>query len=50
MVSAVLVCHTHNRYKVVKQLGDGTYGCVWKAANKQTGEVVRIATLMPRLS
>ncbi len=28
------------RYKVVKQLGDGTYGTVWKAINRQTNEVV----------
>jgi serine/threonine protein kinase len=25
---------------VVKQLGDGTYGNVWKAINRQTNEVV----------
>eukprot|EP00882_Tetradesmus_deserticola_P019934 GHRQ01021485.1.p2 GENE.GHRQ01021485.1~~GHRQ01021485.1.p2 ORF type:complete len:107 (+),score=46.68 GHRQ01021485.1:815-1135(+) len=31
-----------NRYKVVKQLGDGTYGNVWKAINRQTNEVVAI--------
>lgn len=30
------------RYKVTKQLGDGTYGSVFKAKNKQTGEVVAI--------
>lgn len=29
------------RYKVIKQLGDGTYGSVWKAINRQTNEVVR---------
>ena len=29
-----------NRYKVTKQLGDGTYGTVLKAANRQTGEIV----------
>ena len=29
-----------NRYKVTKQLGDGTYGSVLKAQNKQTNEVV----------
>ena len=28
------------RYKVVKQLGDGTYGTVWKAINRQSNEVV----------
>ena len=31
-----------NRYKVCQQLGDGTYGCVFQAVNKQTGEVVAI--------
>ena len=31
-----------DRYKVTKQLGDGTYGEVLKAANRQTGEVVAI--------
>jgi protein kinase len=29
-----------NRYKVTKQLGDGTFGSVLKAVNRQTGEVV----------
>ena len=29
-----------NRYQVTKQLGDGTYGSVLKAVNRQTGEVV----------
>lgn len=31
-----------NRYKITKQLGDGTYGSVLKAVNRQTGEVVRL--------
>jgi hypothetical protein len=31
-----------NRYKVIKQLGDGTYGSVWKATNRQSNEVVAI--------
>jgi len=31
-----------NRYKVVKQLGDGTYGSVWKATHRQSGEEVAI--------
>ena len=26
----------------MKQLGDGTYGSVWKAVNRQTNEVVAI--------
>ena len=34
-------CNPMNRYKVTKQLGDGTYGSVLKATNRQTGEVVR---------
>ena len=31
-----------NRYTVTKQLGDGTYGSVLKAVNRQTGEVVSV--------
>lgn len=31
-----------NSYKVIKQLGDGTYGSVWKASNRQSNEVVAI--------
>ena len=31
-----------NRYKVSKQIGDGTYGSVVKAQHIQTGEVVAI--------
>lgn len=31
-----------NRYQVTKQLGDGTYGSVLKAINRQTGEVTAI--------
>jgi protein kinase len=30
------------RYKVLKNIGDGTYGVVNKAINKATGEVVAI--------
>lgn len=36
-----------NRYKITKQLGDGTYGSVLKGVNRQTGEVVSWATLCP---
>ena len=40
-----------NRYQVTKQLGDGTYGSVLKAINRQTGEVVSVwhcdSTLIP---
>jgi protein kinase len=31
-----------DRYKVTRQLGDGTYGSVWKAINNDTNEVVAI--------
>ena len=31
-----------NRYKITKQLGDGTYGSVLRAVNRQTGEVTAI--------
>jgi len=34
-----------NRYKTIKKLGDGTYGSVVKAVNKQTGELVAIKIL-----
>ncbi|KAH1234557.1 Cyclin-dependent kinase F-4 [Glycine max] len=30
------------RYKLIKEIGDGTFGTVWRAINKQTGEVVAI--------
>lgn len=29
-------------YKIQKRLGDGTYGCVYKATNTKTSEVVAI--------
>ncbi|CAA7403887.1 unnamed protein product [Spirodela intermedia] len=29
-------------YRVIKEVGDGTFGCVWRAVNKFTGEVVAI--------
>ncbi|KAL1290029.1 hypothetical protein AAHE18_20G099500 [Arachis hypogaea] len=30
------------RYKLIKEVGDGSFGSVWRAINKQTGEVVAI--------
>ncbi|ESQ39670.1 hypothetical protein EUTSA_v10000881mg [Eutrema salsugineum] len=30
------------RYNLIKEVGDGTFGNVWRAFNKQTGEVVAI--------
>ncbi|KAG5540412.1 hypothetical protein RHGRI_020584 [Rhododendron griersonianum] len=29
-------------YKIIKEVGDGTFGTVWRAINKQSGEVVAI--------
>jgi male germ cell-associated kinase len=31
-----------DRYRITKQLGDGTYGEVLRGSNKQTSEVVAI--------
>ncbi|CAK9179399.1 unnamed protein product [Ilex paraguariensis] len=30
------------RYKIIKEVGNGTFGTVWRALNKQNGEVVAI--------
>jgi protein kinase len=30
------------RYTLLKEVGDGTFGNVWRAVNKQTNEVVAI--------
>ncbi|XP_058188999.1 cyclin-dependent kinase F-4-like isoform X1 [Rhododendron vialii] len=30
------------RYNIIKEVGDGTFGSVWRAINKQTGEIVAI--------
>lgn len=34
------------RYKLIKEVGDGTFGSVWRAINKQTGEVVSVVSLI----
>ena len=37
---------THlRRYEVGQVLGDGTYGRVWKATNRHTGEVVALKAI-----
>ncbi|XP_073394984.1 cyclin-dependent kinase F-4 [Physcomitrium patens] len=41
-VEDYLVLCQCSRYKVMRQLGDGTYGSVWKAVNNVTNEVVAI--------
>eukprot|EP00268_Persea_americana_P002126 TRINITY_DN10628_c0_g1_i12.p1 TRINITY_DN10628_c0_g1~~TRINITY_DN10628_c0_g1_i12.p1 ORF type:complete len:387 (-),score=69.14 TRINITY_DN10628_c0_g1_i12:375-1535(-) len=34
-----------DRFKIIKEVGDGTFGSVWQAINKQTGEIVAIKKL-----
>jgi serine/threonine protein kinase len=36
-----------HRYQVAEKLGDGTYGEVLRATNKQSGEVVAIKRYTP---
>jgi male germ cell-associated kinase len=36
------------RYKLQRQLGDGTYGTVWKAVNRGNGETVAIKMMKRR--
>ncbi|KAG6687996.1 hypothetical protein I3843_11G101800 [Carya illinoinensis] len=36
------------RFNLIKEVGDGTFGCVWRAINKQTGEVVAIKKMKKR--
>lgn len=31
---------------LIKEVGDGTFGSVWRAINKQTGEVVSICSYL----
>ncbi|KAL6005856.1 hypothetical protein ACLOJK_039901 [Asimina triloba] len=42
VLSGHLSSHDHYRYKLIKEVGDGTFGTVWRAVNKLTGEVVAI--------
>lgn len=37
-----------HRYKLQRQLGDGTYGTVWKAVNRGSGETVAIKMMKRR--
>ncbi|CAN7091492.1 cyclin-dependent kinase F-4 isoform X1 [Brassica rapa] len=37
-----LMPYANCRYNLIKEVGDGTFGNVWRAVNKQTGEVVAI--------
>lgn len=40
----LLILFTTFRYMLIKEVGDGTFGSVWRAINKQTGEVVSICS------
>ena len=35
-----------NRYGFIEQLGDGTYGSVLKAENRQSGEIVSLSLVL----
>lgn len=39
-----------NRYRILKAVGDGTYGSVLKAVNKKSGEVVAIKKMKKKVS
>jgi hypothetical protein len=32
--------HALLRYTIIKEVGDGAFGSVWRAINKESGEVV----------
>ncbi len=34
-----------DQYKIIESLGDGSYGCVSKAQNIKTGEIVAVKTM-----
>ena len=36
------MCRSMNRYDLVKQLGDGSYGSVALVKNKETGEMLAV--------
>lgn len=44
----VWIAHTRvlvtSRFNLIKEVGDGTFGSVWRAINKQTGEVVSVSS------
>jgi len=37
-------------YKIIESLGDGSYGCVTKAINIKTGEVVAIKSMKEKFN
>jgi serine/threonine protein kinase len=36
----------YSRFNLIKEVGDGTFGSVWRAINKQTGEVVSVLSFI----
>lgn len=42
MAPLISLSRAMNRYTLTKKLGDGTYGSVVKAVNRQTGEEVAV--------
>ena len=42
LLSFVVLPAVMQKYQVAKQLGDGSYGCVYMAKNAESGEVVAI--------
>ncbi|KAJ8443740.1 hypothetical protein Cgig2_029645 [Carnegiea gigantea] len=39
VINCIFDHSSRGRYKLIKEVGDGTFGSVWRAMNKQTGEV-----------
>ena len=37
------------KYKIIKKIGDGTYGIVEKATNQQNGEIVAIKKMKKKI-
>lgn len=38
-----------SRYKIIKEVGNGTFGSVWRALNNQTGEVVCVILVLKKV-
>jgi len=40
--NAYIEPHILDKFDIIKELGEGAYGIVWKATDKATGEVVAL--------